>query len=63
MQLRLRDDTIYHLKQEIALLKEETDSTIFTLKSENEQLRSQLLLAPIKEEGVGYLHGLLFTGD
>ena len=47
IQLRLRDKTIYHLKQEIASLKEEIDSTIFTLKFENEQLRSQLSLAPI----------------
>ena len=47
MQLRLRDNTIYHLKQRIASLKEERDSTIFTLKSENELLRSQLSQAPI----------------
>ena len=66
MQLHLRDESIYCLKQEITSLKEEKDSILFALeelKSENEQLRSQLLLAPIKEEGVAHLYSLLFTCD
>ena len=63
MQLRLRDEIIYNLKQEIASLKEEKDSTIFELKSENEQLRSKLSPALIEEEGVVHLHSLLFTCD
>ena len=58
MQLCLRDKTIDRLKQEIASLKKEKDSTSFMLeerikdlKSENELLRSQVSLAPIKKEG------------
>ena len=57
-QLCLRDKTIDRLKQEIASLKKEKDSTSFMLeerikdlKSENELLRSQVSLAPIKKEG------------
>ena len=53
-QLQLRDQTIYHLKQELASLREEKDATIFTLQekikeqiSENEELRSQV---QIKQE-------------
>ena len=57
-QLRLRDQTIYRLKQEMASLREEKESTIFTLEerikelmSDVQELRRQLLLTPIKEEG------------
>ena len=49
--MRLRDETIYKLKQDISSLKEESDSAIFMLKERNalltaeiEQLRSQLLV-------------------
>ena len=49
------DAVIFRLKQEIATLMEEKESTIYTLqernvelKSEIEQLRSQLLLSPVK---------------
>ena len=48
-QLQLREQTIYHLKQEMASLRENTDSTIFMLEerikeqmSEIEELRCQL---------------------
>ena len=46
MQLRLRDETIYHLKQEIDSLKEEK---YFTFEERIKELSSQLSLAPIKE--------------
>lgn len=53
--LRLREETIYRLKQEMASLKEERDVTILKfeetveeLKSENEQLRCHL---SVREEG------------
>ena len=62
------EDTIYHLKQEIASFTEERHHIIFEnirLRSENEQLRSQLLaIMPIKEEGtvcVARLHCQLLT--
>ena len=48
-QLRLREETIYSLKQEMASLREKTDSTIFILEerikeqmSEIEELRHQV---------------------
>ena len=52
MQLRLRDETIYQLKQEIVSLKTEKDSTIFLLEGRIKELKSQSLLAPIKEKGM-----------
>lgn len=46
-RLRLQEETIFHLKQELASLIEEKNSTIFSLKErieelkyENEHLRS-----------------------
>ena len=58
--LHVQEDTIYHLKQEIASLTEERDFIIFEnkrLRSENEQLRIQLSAVPIKEDGtVGVTH-------
>ena len=57
-QMRLRDQAIYRLKQEIASLREEKESTIFTLEERNKELISEvqelkhrLSLALIKEEG------------
>ena len=48
-QLQLREQTIYRLKQEMASLREKTDSTIFMLEervkeqiSEIEELRRQV---------------------
>ena len=60
LQLSLRDETIYHLKQEIVSLKDSTISIVKALISENKQLRSQL---SIKEGGVVYLHSFLFACD
>ena len=57
-QLHLQDQAIYRLKQEMVSLREEKESTIFTLEErikelmlEVQELRRQLSLAPIKEEG------------
>jgi hypothetical protein len=48
-QLQLREQTIYHLKQEMASLREKKDSTIFMLEerikeqmSEIEELRNKI---------------------
>ena len=66
-QLHLREQTIYCLKQEMALLKEDKESTTFMnkeLMSEVQELRRQLSLTPIKEEGTANGTGLcvhLFT--
>ena len=58
VQLRLRQQTINCLKQEMASLREEKESIIFTLEERIKELtyevqehKRQLLLAPIKEEG------------
>ena len=55
-----KDAAIFRLKQEIATLMEEKESTIYALqernvelKSEIERLRSQLLLSPVKKEFKG----------
>ena len=60
VRLHVHGDTIYHLKQEIASLREKRDIIIFEnkeLRSEIEQIKSQLLAVPIKEEGtVGVAH-------
>ena len=66
-QLQLQEETIYHLKQEMASLREEKDATIFTLQekikeqmSEIEELRAvrgqlSLHVAQIKrEDGIIY---------
>ena len=45
-QLRLRDETIFHLKQQISTMHQR----IYDLKYEIEELKSSL--APIKEEGM-----------
>ena len=66
-QLRLQDQTIYRLKQEVASLKEEKEPTTFMnkeLMSEIQELRRQLSSAPIKEESTAngtYLCGHLLT--
>ena len=67
--LSVQEDTIkfYQLKQEIASLREERDIIIFEnkeLKSEIEQIKSQLLAVPTEEEGtvgVAHLHCHLRT--
>ena len=46
-QLRLRDDTIFHLKQEVSTMQ----LRIEDLNYENEDLRTQLSLATFKGEG------------
>lgn len=65
VRLRLREETIYRLKQEMASLKEGRDHTIIKLEErveelmhENEQLRGYL---SIKEgaDGVMFLYYLL----
>ena len=56
-RLRMKDGAIYSLKQKVASLQEERDAAIFELQSEVEFLRSQLSLAPIKQEGAaGVVH-------
>ena len=47
-QLRLRDDTIFRLKQEISTQQQRIEE----LKYENDELKSQLSLAIFKEEGM-----------
>ena len=65
--LSVQEDTIYQLKQEIASLGEERDIISFEnkeLKSEIEQIKSQLLAVPTEEEGtvgVARLHCHLRT--
>ena len=61
-QLQLREQTIYHLKQEIASLREEKDSTIFMLEErikeveyENEELRNQVQILK-SDDDINYLN-------
>ena len=63
-QLQLREQAIYHLKQEMASLREEKDSAIFMLEErikeveyENEELRNQMQIK--RGDGIGYLNLLL----
>ena len=44
-QIHLRDDTIYHLKQQISTQQQRIEKTVY----ENEDLRSQLF---VKDEGI-----------
>ena len=46
-QIRLRDDVIFQLKQQMATQQQ----SIKELKYENEELRSQLSQLPVKDEG------------
>ena len=57
-QIRLRDDTIFRLKQEMATQQQRIEE----LKYENEELRGLVSQLPIKEEGtctVGISPGLI----
>ena len=47
-QLLLRDDTIFHLKQEMSTMQQR----IMYLKSEIEEMKGRQFLAPIKHEGM-----------
>ena len=53
-QLQMKDDhdTIFHLKQKICTLEQK----IKDLKYENEQLKCELFLPPIDEEGMWYTY-------
>ena len=46
-RLRLRDDTIFHLKQTMCTLQQK----IKDLEYENEELKCELFLPPFEEEG------------
>ena len=50
-QIRLRDDMIFRLKQEMATQQQRIEE----LKCENEELRNEKTQAPIKEEGTSIL--------
>ena len=54
-QLRLRDDTMFHLKQQMSTMQKRIEN----LKSEVGELRSRLSLPPIKEEGTYMTQALL----
>ena len=49
-QLQSQDQVIYHLKQEMASLKEEKDATIFTLEEKIKELESRVQIE--KEDGI-----------